>query len=553
MKRIFLIFIVFSALFVSLQAQDKPADPKALELFIEGKTLEMQDNYIAAVGKYEAALKIEKASGIYYTLSKLYYNVSQYQKAIDNGLEALKRDPDNVNYEENVADCYIIFNDYKNALVYLKQVSDKKPDDINILYNVGRIYEALKQPSEAIKYYQKITDNYQYDETVLQAMINIYQGYQDYANLAATIEKLLALDPTDIQLKYSAAAAYLKIPDYDNALKIYEDILKVDPKNKEVQTETIKIYFQQHRNTEAFERYGKLIDRDTVDFQTKIGIAAAFLEASKDDPEALGVAKSILTTVKNAYPKEWMPDYYLALIDVKENNVGIAEQKMKDIIAHADTSTEAYVEVGFFYYDQNRFPEAMDIFKSGVDKFPDDFRLNYLQGNTLYRIGKEKEALPYLEKAYQISPTDLNVISNLGLIYDNQQMDDDCERVYDAAIKIYPDNILLLNNYAYHLAERNKRLKEAEEMSRKSIDKEPANSSYLDTYGWVLFKMKDYKNAKTYIERAIKAGSSGTLYEHLGDIYEAMGEIVNALKNWNEALKLDPNNKDLVYKIEKYK
>jgi Tfp pilus assembly protein PilF len=132
-------------------------------------------------------------------------------------------------------------------------------------------------------------------------------------------------------------------------------------------------------------------------------------------------------------------------------------------------------------------------------------------------------------------------------------MDAECERIYDDALKLYPDNVLLLNNYAYHLAERNKRLKEAEEMSRKTIDKEPANSSYLDTYGWVLYRLKDYKNAITYIEKAIKAGSSATLYEHLGDIYEAMGEIVSALKNWNEALKLDPGNKDIQYKIAKYK
>ncbi len=553
MNKIFLIFALFLAFFGSLGAQEKPADPKALELFIEGKTFELQDNYIAAVGKYEAALKIEKAAGIYYTLSKLYYNVSQYQKALDNGLEALKRDPDNADYEENVADCYIIFNDYKNALIYLKEVSEKKPDDINILYNVGRIYEALKQPSEAIKCYEKITENYQYDETVLERMVDIYEGYKDYANVAATIEKLLTLDPTDTQLKLSAAAAYMKIPDYDSALKIYEEILKTDPKNKDVQTEAIKIYFRENRINEAFEKYGKLIDRDTVDFTTKIGIAAAFLEASAEDSASLNVAKSILTTLKNAYPNEWMPDYYLALIDAKENNVGLAEQKLKDVLARADTSTEAYVQVGFFYYEANRFPDAFDVFKKGVEKFPQDFRLNYFAGNTLYRMGREKDAIPYLEAAYSITPSDLNVISNLGLIYDNEHMDSDCERIYDEAVKLYPDNALILNNYAYYLAVRGKRLKEAEEMSRKSLEKEPNNSSYLDTYGWVMFKMKDYKNAKNYVEKAIKAGGDATLYEHLGDINEATGDIVTALKDWNEALKKEPDNKDLIYKIEKYK
>jgi tetratricopeptide (TPR) repeat protein len=132
-------------------------------------------------------------------------------------------------------------------------------------------------------------------------------------------------------------------------------------------------------------------------------------------------------------------------------------------------------------------------------------------------------------------------------------MDTKCDLLYDQAFKFYPDNILLLNNYAYHLAVRGIRLDEAKEMSKKTIDKEPENASYLDTYGWICFKLKDYKNAEKYLKKAIKFGSNAVLLEHLGDIYEAQDEIPKALKTWKQALELDPNNKDVIYKIEKYK
>src|SRR5947207_1599690 len=231
MKYITPFFILFFAFFGILHAQDKPANPDALSLFIEGKTLELQDNYIAAISKYNDALKIEKAPGIYYTLSKLYYNVSQYQKALENGLAALKLSPGNADYMENIADDYIILNNYKNAVSYLNQVAQKKPDDINILYNIGRIYEAQKQPSEAIK-----------------------------------------------------------------------------------------LYFRDHRINEAFEKYGRLMNQDSVDFNTKIQMAVAFLDASANDPEALGASKSILQTLQTSYPSEWAPEFYLGMIDAKENN-----------------------------------------------------------------------------------------------------------------------------------------------------------------------------------------------------------------------------------------
>ena len=132
-------------------------------------------------------------------------------------------------------------------------------------------------------------------------------------------------------------------------------------------------------------------------------------------------------------------------------------------------------------------------------------------------------------------------------------MDAECDRIYAAAFKYFPDNILLLNNYAYHLSERGVRLKEALEMSKKTIDSAPGNSSYLDTYGWICFKLKDYANAEKYIQKAISIGKNATLVEHLGDVYEGEGEIVKALKAWKEALDLSPDNKDLIYKIEKYK
>ncbi len=556
--KIFITFLIsFSAILGHLYAQGKPVDepvhPKALEAFIDGKTLELQDNYVAAFQKYYEALSIEKAPGIYFALSKLYYYVSQYPKSLETGLEALKRSPDNILYKDHIADVYIMLNDYKNALKYLREISEKRPDDINILYNIGRMYEAQKQPSEAIKYYQKITDEYEYDETVLQRMIEIYEGYKDFANSAAAMEKLLSMNPTDINLKFTIAATYLKIPDYDNAIRIYEDILKTTPNNREVQTEMIKIYFRQHRTDLAFEKFGKLAEKDSVEYETKIGIALSFFDAAQEDPEALGVAKSILESVQNSYPDQWMPEYYLAVINARENNTDIPEEKIKSVLKQAaDTSAEAYIQVGFYYYEQNKLNESLEIFSKGASVFTEDFRLNFLTGNTLYRLGKQEECLPYLEKALEAFPSDLNTLSTLGIIYDNLNMDNKCDKLYEQAFKYFPDNILLLNNYAYHLSERGIKLKEALEMSKKTIEQEPENPSYLDTYGWICYKLKDYDNAEKYIKKAVNLGGNAVLYDHLADVYEAKGEIVTALKYWKKSLEMDPENKDIIKKIEKY-
>jgi hypothetical protein len=71
-----------------------------------------------------------------------------------------------------------------------------------------------------------------------------------------------------------------------------------------------------------------MIDKDSVDYETKMGVALSFFDAAQADPEALGVAKSILESVKNSYPDQWMPEYYLAFIISRESNTAIPEEKI---------------------------------------------------------------------------------------------------------------------------------------------------------------------------------------------------------------------------------
>ena len=259
-----------------------------------------------------------------------------------------------------------------------------------------------------------------------------------------------------------------------------------------------------------------------------------------------------LINLQTNYPDEWEPELYLAIIDANTKNIS-PDATFNKILTKADTAVDAYIQVGFYYYEKNKFDMALQTFKTGADKFPDDFRTNFLTGNTYYRLGKQSDALPYLEKAYKITPSDLNTISTLGIIYDDLLMDAECDKLYAEALALYPDNILLLNNYAYHLAERGIKLKEALEMSKKTILQEQGNASYLDTYGWVFYRMKDYKNALYYINKAVSVQPNGTLYEHLGDIYKAMGDTDNAVKYWEESLKISPDNKDVLDKIRKNK
>ena len=115
---------------------------------------------------------------------------------------------------------------------------------------------------------------------------------------------------------------------------------------------------------------------------------------------------------------------------------------------------------------------------------------------------------------------------------------------------------MVLNNYAYYLSELRRDLKRAEQMSFKTVQAEPTNATYLDTYAWILFLQKRYDEARAYIDRALENdndstnGPSAVVIGHAGDIYCMCGDTDRAVELWQRALKAGGDKAVLTRKIK---
>lgn len=87
-------------------------------------------------------------------------------------------------------------------------------------------------------------------------------------------------------------------------------------------------------------------------------------------------------------------------------------------------------------------------------------------------------------------------------------------------------------------------------MSKESLKKDSSNASFLDTYGWIYFKLGNYAEAERYVKKAIDAGEvSAVVYEHLGDIYSKLNQHEKAKEYWAKALERDAKNALLKEKL----
>jgi tetratricopeptide (TPR) repeat protein len=559
MKFRFLLYIIPLLLFYSIHSkssfaqQDTSRDKSriALSHFIEGKTLELKNNFIGAIEKYRTALKYDESAGIYFTLASVYYKVSKFKEALTEINKALRLDPNNISYLEKLADIHLGTRDFQKAANTYEKILILDKDYTVGLYTLARLYQELNMPAKAIIVYEKITEKIGYDFDVLNKMYEIYINYKDYQKAADVLEGITKIDPYNVEVRKILASMYIRSEQIDEAQKIYEQLFMLNPDDKAVQTELVRIYFKKDESDKAFERFAKMTGKDSLGFWEKLQVGELYYNMIAQDQAAANIARNIFYNLSGNYPDQWIPYYYIGAIDILEKKDGYSASFDK-ALQRADTARDAYFNIGFTYFQRGENEKADDIFSIGLNKFPSDYRFNYFKGLLLQRMNNEREAVVYFERALEFVPEDIIILSALALAYNNLGMFDKSVATYEKALLIEPRNPIILNNYAYNLSERDEQLDRALVMAKIAIEIEPENASFLDTIGWVYFKLGKYKDAEKFIKKSLAVNKeSAVVLEHLGDIYKAMKEDKNALIYWKLALEKNPANNSLKQKIER--
>jgi tetratricopeptide (TPR) repeat protein len=141
-------------------------------------------------------------------------------------------------------------------------------------------------------------------------------------------------------------------------------------------------------------------------------------------------------------------------------------------------------------------------------------------------------------------PENVSLLGTIGLINENLGRLEKSEEIYQKALSIDSTNALVLNNYAYALAERGTELDKALKMVTKALEIDSTNSSYLDTKGWVHYKLGEYDEANP---------DNAEVADHLGDVYYKLGDKAKAIEYWQKAYEIDPEREGLKEKIDEGK
>jgi tetratricopeptide (TPR) repeat protein len=556
---------------------------KAMEHFLNGSVAEQQGDYQRAVLEYQTALKYDTSGGIYYVLAKAYLADKKLSNALQNVRLAVKIDPEELEYHNLMADIFIIARENDSAAVILEKLIEMDPGEASTYYKLARVYENSK-PLEAIRIYEQLIEVIGDEWNILIRVAELYEklGYNKEA--ANSLEKLLALNPSNFALQKLIIEFYQRTDNYDDALIMVNDIIELTPDDLEAREKKAQILIQKGEWKAASAEYNFLLGQEEIPLESKIGIGASFFAKAVGDSSVLPIAKDIFETIDRD-TTDWQVRLYLGAIALSEGDDSTAIKHFTYATENARYNSQAWVRLGGLYFDNQKYDEAEKLMREAVEMFPNDFAVNLILGLSLAQnsktedalnyllkavqlnrndltalsayafalsqLGREEESIEYIKNALKIEPNNVNLLGQLGLSLNNLNYMAESDSIYEQALVLEPDNALINNNYAYSLSERDLQLERALKMVTLALEADSLNSSYLDTKGWIYYKLNKYEKAQEYIEKAIEVGGENSvMLEHLGDILFMKGKQTQAMETWKKALEMDLENETLIQKVE---
>ena len=156
-------------------------------------------------------------------------------------------------------------------------------------------------------------------------------------------------------------------------------------------------------------------------------------------------------------------------------------------------------------------------------------------------------SVPLLEKVVSRQPDSLQGLFWLGAALERTGEWAGAEVRFRQVLELEPDFAPALNYLGYMWADNGENLREALELVLRAVSLEPENGAYVDSLGWTYYRLGRYEEARGHLERAAElVPDDAVIYEHLGDLSVAVGDPAGARELYEQAVRLDGENKDKV-------
>jgi tetratricopeptide (TPR) repeat protein len=347
---------------------------------------------------------------------------------------------------------------------------------------------------------------------------------------------------------------YLEQNNPEKAYEYYQRAHQIDPENP-YYIVSMASYYEHVRDTEAAQQQiDSALKNTRLDVETKLGILARYISTLQKSKKGADGVDALFKTLLEQHPQETDLNLLYGNFLMSEKKTEEAKFQYRVVVESSPGNEVAWRQLLGIALKEEKPDDCLSISRSAQIHFPENPEFYFYEGVALSMKMSYQEALSVFQKGVTfVAKDDKELFSDfygqMGDMYYQLQDKKNAFESYETALRYNEKNAGVLNNYAYYLAVNNDDLSKAERMSVQTIQLQPDNSTFIDTYAWIFFLRKNYTLAKFYIESAIsKVGDkSAEIIDHYGDILFFTGDHTKAIEQWIKALEMGKNT-DIVRK-----
>jgi len=521
-----ILVILFLSIYCNIFPQDQQAIKNEVQYaLIEASRLKLMGNLEEAVKIYKTCISSYPECAVAWFEIGSIYSASGLEKDAENFLKtSYLLDKDNYWYVIAYTDLLNKNGNYKEAINVLeKSLKNFPKEDILLKYRMAENYYDLKKHEKAIKIIDKLERKYGISQLLIARKIEIIKELGNDKKIKNEFIKIINHDPENLTFNIMYAEYLVEKNLINEAISKYEYILTIDEENIYAISNLTELYAKIEETEKSYEFLLRTFKSEEISLNKKIQTLSYLLadegKIKNDSKYIEEIINYLNINESNNY------DFLVVVYDFyyKINNLNEAYNVIKKITSLKNDNYIIWAQALYNGIQIEKYEDVIELGNNAVKIFPnkDDLKvfiaLAYYNKKDYYNtykvlsetgdnftepdIKKQKELL-FAESAYKS-----------GYI-------DESFKKFEKLILQDPDNLIIKNNYSYYLAIEEINLERAKELSYETILKEPESSTFLDTYAWILFKLKLYEKAEIYIRKAVELDESKSteILEHMINI-----------------------------------
>jgi tetratricopeptide (TPR) repeat protein len=412
-----------------------------------------------------------------------------------------------------LGDAYTQAHDLAKAERAYRKAQDLDPSELSHQRGLGQTLLAEEKYADALAVYQKLSDLMPDDSDVYLRIAQIYRELHQLDKAENNLVKARQYAPGSLEVMYNEAMLYQAQGRFEDAIRVLSDAatgVKAQPAGQPSRRRSLAILYQQlgqlYRDTQnyqaavfTYEELGHLGEEE--DRRARMMLMDTY-RVAKDLTKALAAGKEALAK----YPADSAIRASHALLLGESGQTEEAVKILRAQLRGNEGDREIYLNIAQVYERGRRYKEAEESARAA----------EVLPGQA-----RDNEMVWFL----------------LGAIYERQKFFDRAEEQFKKVIAVNPKNAPVLNYYGYMLGDLGIRLDEAEVLVQRALKEEPFSGAYLDSLGWIYFRLGKLAASETTLRKAVgRESHDATIHAHLGDLYAKMGRGDLAAAEWEKSL-----------------